>query len=528
MKQLEFKTKLLLFLLLGSIFPLISGALIIYINLIEIFVHYNIGKEKLEKLISITQTTLVLETLWILILFVLLKLSIEKSFQTIFKNLEEIKKNPLEKEVTIKNNNQEFLILLEKIKDTINKTKNAPQLMEKKIQNQTEKLLENKKLLEDQQIALLNVLEDMEQEKQKAEEGEKKLNALIHSIGEGMFVLDENQKIQSTNSIAEKICGYAKEELIGKEIQKTNFFVSEKTNEKKFEFLKTIYKEKKAVESDGYTVLEKKQKELIPIFYSASPIKNKKEEIIGCVIVFRDTSKEREINRMKSEFVSVASHQLRTPLTSLNWYLELLLTQEAGNLTKEQKEYIENSYQETKRMSDLVTQLLNVSKIETGELGMNYKKTSIKNFLETIEKETLPFAKNKKMEVSFEYKEAKDLQIEIDASMMHQVMHNLIINAIKYSPEKSKIKIETKKEKQHIQIAIQDKGIGIPKNIEPRIFEKFFRAGNAITKQTDGTGLGLYISKMIIEAHHGNITFKTQEKKGTTFFVTLPLTQKRK
>jgi signal transduction histidine kinase len=219
-----------------------------------------------------------------------------------------------------------------------------------------------------------------------------------------------------------------------------------------------------------------------------------------------------EIDHAKTEFVYIASHQLRTPLTAIKLLVELLLGDPAIQLHEEQVEYLKNIYQSTGRMVQLVDDLLNVSRIETGTLRVVPVSTNLKSFLETIIAELEPVAQEKKCRISLVCKQPVK-PLLIDMGLMHAVFHNLIVNAIKYSkPGSRAVEVVIKKmssvKGDFVQVQVNDHGIGIPKKEQSRIFEKFFRAENAIQVQTDGSGLGLYIAHKIAKLSDAELHYQ--------------------
>ncbi|MEK7646992.1 MAG: ATP-binding protein [Patescibacteria group bacterium] len=242
------------------------------------------------------------------------------------------------------------------------------------------------------------------------------------------------------------------------------------------------------------------------------------------VEVFLDITKEHEVERMKTEFVSIASHQLRTPLTAIKLFAEMLRGEQSVNLSKSQKEYLENIYRSTERMAQLINELLNVSRLEAGQLVITAKLTQIEDLMEIIIKEHSPLAALKQCAVLFNKPKDRLAPILIDENLFRQIVGNLINNAIIYSDPKKKCHVEVSLEKDisDIRVIVADQGVGIPPNERSRIFEKFFRASNAIKTEASGTGLGLYITKTIIDGFGGRIWVESELGKGTTFYVTIP------
>ncbi len=266
---------------------------------------------------------------------------------------------------------------------------------------------------------------------------------------------------------------------------------------------------------------------LVRHFYEMfiTPVRDNKNQIVGGAIIFHDITFLKEIDRMKTEFVAVASHQLRTPLTAIKLFTDMMLRGETGKINKEQKEYLENVNESTERMVRLVNDLLNVTRIESGRLRVEPQEIEIKNLLKNIIAEAKPLALNRQQKIIFKDNSVSIPKVSLDQNLVRQVFHNLIINAIRYSPKRTgKISVVlSKDDKKTFTVAVHDNGIGIPKEAQKRIFEKFYRADNAIKSITEGTGLGLYVSKMIIESSGGKIWFESAKGKGTSFYVRMPI-----
>lgn len=231
-----------------------------------------------------------------------------------------------------------------------------------------------------------------------------------------------------------------------------------------------------------------------------------------------DHERLKEVDRMKSEFVSVASHQLRTPLTGIKWFCQLLLGGKAGALLPDQQDFISQVNTSNDRMIALVEDLLNVSRIETGK-KFEIIKTSldVSALVRSVIDEHLPLSLKRTQTITYTPPSSFPM-MQVDEQKIRQVLGNLISNALKYSPVGSVVEVSlTMDKKQRAVVAVTDHGIGIPLAQQKRIFEKFFRAENAVSSETDGTGLGLYIAKSICEAHGGGLSFVSTKGKGTTF-----------
>lgn len=245
---------------------------------------------------------------------------------------------------------------------------------------------------------------------------------------------------------------------------------------------------------------------------------------IGRVWSFRDVTKVREVDKMKTDFVSLASHQLRSPLTGIKWFVELLTSDTVKVPPEKVQEYLRNIGKSNQRMIDLVSDLLIIARIEGGRTKREIINCTIKCLLQNALDDQKIILKDKKIEILGLDGITPDLKVEVDTVQLVQVFGNLINNATSYSPEGSQIELGAEQIDGHVTVTIKDHGLGIPRAQQAKIFDKFFRGDN-VAKTTAGSGLGLYVAKSMVESHGGKIWFESEEGKGTTFFVELPLKQ---
>lgn len=352
----------------------------------------------------------------------------------------------------------------------------------------------------------------------------QQIEAILASMGEGLLVVDKNYKIVLMNDAAGFMLKVAPAEAKGKDLQKFFRFYKEgrlETDGKKL--LEQAMNEiniKHIRPTDNYCYKDNDGNEFALAMAIATLIVH--EKISGVVILFRDVSYEKQIDRAKTEFLDIASHQLRTPLSSVNWYTELLLNEEFGKINEGQKKCLNEVQLAGQTMADLINVFLNTSRIELGKIAIEPEPTDLAELLDAVIKEMELRISERRQELTKEY--SKSLPImKLDPQIMRVVLHNLISNAIKYTPDKGEIIVAVVKEVARVVIKVTDNGYGIPENQQKHVFEKAFRGKNIEDRDIGGHGFGLYIVKSLLSGSGGEIWFKSKEDEGTTFFVALPL-----
>ncbi len=250
--------------------------------------------------------------------------------------------------------------------------------------------------------------------------------------------------------------------------------------------------------------------------------------IIVTIIIFiiahtvtQSFDKLAQANKMKTEFVSIASHQLRTPLSAMRWTLNLL-NDKPNNPAEQQATYIALIKESNDRMIRLVNDLLDVSRIEMGRIILNPRQVNLYILIQKIIANFLPLAQASNIDVTLEANETLP-NVYIDPEKVSLVIQNLFDNAIKYIKSKGAVKVSAQADGKFVKVTIKDTGVGIPEPQKKYIFQKFFRSDNIMKHQTIGTGLGLFIAKAIVEESNGKIWFESKENQGTTFYFTLPI-----
>lgn len=340
----------------------------------------------------------------------------------------------------------------------------------------------------------------------------------LDNASDHVIITDPEGIILYVNKAAEQLTGYSKSEMVGK---RPSLWGNQMPKEFYDQMWKTIKLDKKVF--TGEIKNRRKDGSEYQAKTEISPVLDNKKNVSYFVGIERDITKEKAIDKAKSEFVSLASHQLRTPLTSINWYIEMLQGGDAGPLNDKQKEFLGEVYKGSRRMAQLVSDLLNVSRLETGRLKIESVPTDLVSFIGEVEKEIKPLILESGCKISFDFPEEKISEINVDKILLRQVIVNLLTNAVRYSSvgKKGEVKVSVVASPAGYRISVNDNGIGVPGSAKSRIFEKFFRADNARAAVADGNGLGLYLSKQIMETAGGAIGLDSSER-GTTFFITIP------
>jgi PAS domain S-box-containing protein len=392
-----------------------------------------------------------------------------------------------------------------------------------KVESQTQEIEAKANDLEKQRLAILNVLEDVEIEKNRAEKQSRELKKYLMAVenaSDHIVITDNEGKILYLNEAAEQITGFKQEEVLGQKAGSDENWGGQMDKNVYVDFWKVVSEEKKVFLGEFENIKKDGSKYVAQA--SVAPILDDNGEVLFYVGIERDVTKIKDIDRMKTEFISLASHQLRTPLSAIKWFLEMLMAGDAGKLNKEQMEFVNNINDSNERMIDLVNSLLNVSRIESGRIIIDPKPTNLKDLVDQIVKELTPNIEEKGHQLIISaHPDLPD--INIDPKLISNVYLNLISNAIKYTPENGEISIFISKKDEQIVSQVSDNGYGIPKKHQDNIFNKFFRAENVVKFDTNGNGLGLYLVKAIIDSSGGEVWFESEEEKGTSFFFSLPL-----
>lgn len=345
-------------------------------------------------------------------------------------------------------------------------------------------------------------------------------HAILKSIEYGIIAMDREGNITEANPAACFLLGHKRDQLLGSSAA-SMIPLAERHDQAREHPVQMVIQKKASWHSHPsmHLCLQKNDDTALPISLLVVPLVTEKQ-LFGAIAVIQDQTLERQVDYMKSEFISLASHQLRTPLSSMRWYIEML--NQEKSCSEEQRTYIQEIDVASKRMANLIDALLHVAKLEDGGLVVEKQQTDltpffrrlIDNWMESSKEQGIPLTTALPEQLPF---------LTTDQILLEIVLQNLLTNAFKYSPTKKPITFCVTIQNDFLRISVRDQGIGIPAADRKRLFQKFFRAKNVREIDTDGTGLGLYMSKTIIENLGGSISFVSEEGKGSEFMVVLPL-----
>lgn len=343
----------------------------------------------------------------------------------------------------------------------------------------------------------------------------KKNDTIIKNIADGVMVTDPNSCILVMNVMMENWFGIQEKECFNKPLEQCI------SNATLLQFIRNVQNDvsKKTPTTE---IVIKSTKTWRDIFLQAhaARVVSEQNELIGIVTILRDITREKEIDRMKTELVSMVAHELRSPLTSISGFSELLLDPTVNR--EQSEEYATIILKESNRLSDLINKFLDISKIEAGKSQAKKVPMQIRDVIDKVLDINLHQAEKKGIVVSV--KVSPNLPLVIgDVDMLEQVALNLFANAVKYSPENTAIEIRLKERENDVLIEFEDNGYGISEKAQQRLFEKFYRVtDNEKVREITGTGLGLALVKEIVEIHGGNITVHSKLGEGSTFSFTIP------
>ena len=357
---------------------------------------------------------------------------------------------------------------------------------------------------------------------------------IINSIDDGVVLVNQKKQIGAFNPAAEKITGWKAGDAKGLEYKSIFKLVDAKGEEIRSAedpFIKSL-EEGKAIRDNNLFLVTADNKKTISLAIGVSPLKDKDGKVVAVVAVFMDITEEKKAESQRAEFISTASHEMRTPVAAIEGYLALAMNEKVCKIDSKAREYLERAHSSTEHLGKLFQDLLTSAKAEDGRLVNHPQPVEMGEYLEQLA-DSMRFTASKK-NLQLEYhigasdqgghnqKQIRPLYYaNVDPDRIREVITNLFDNAIKYT-EYGKIVIGITGDDNVVQIYVKDSGQGIPKDDLPHLFEKFYRVDNSATRAIGGTGLGLFICRKIIELYNGRIWAESKMEEGSTFYINLP------
>jgi PAS domain S-box-containing protein len=347
-----------------------------------------------------------------------------------------------------------------------------------------------------------------------SENDKRNISAIIESLPDGILIFDEKKSLMLINSQAQFFLNISGAELIGKSILELS----------KYPYCRPLI----SILGGGIIEVKGEKIEFRPdlimeISSSSLLVEGRK---VGTVAILRNVTEKESIERVKSDFITIAAHKLRTPTSAIKWLSQGLIDGDNGELSKEQKETTEKISIANQRVIDLVNNLLNSVEIEGGKYLSTPALFDIEEIILSVANELRDLAEKNNISIKMEKTEDKMPRIMMDKEKIRIAISDLLDNALRYNNSGGKVSIYLAKKGEDIIVAIKDSGVGIPKKEQEQLFVKFFRGEKALKIDTEGKGLGLFIAKNIIEENGGSIWFESNEGTGSTFFFSLPIKQK--
>lgn len=344
----------------------------------------------------------------------------------------------------------------------------------------------------------------------------KNTDAVIRSIAEGLVIVDAQGKVIMMNPAAEKLLGTSKKEKMGRSILEGL----------KDEQLVSLVNQSQDRENKEIELVSQKDDTCRTLRASSAIIENENGQSIGMVSVLSDITKQKELEQLKSNFISNITHELRTPLVAIDKSIALILSKNAGEVSGAQEEFLTIAQRNIKRLSNMINDLLDLAKLEAGKTKMNIAPSAVVAVIDEAIEPLLNWAKTKSISIQKKIENGLP-QVYIDTDKIIQVLTNLVGNAIKFTPNQGSIIINAspRGDTSEIVVSVQDDGVGIPQEDISNIFNKFYQAGERVASDINGTGIGLSIAKEIVELHGGKIWAESEKGRGAKFIFTLPSKQ---
>lgn len=361
---------------------------------------------------------------------------------------------------------------------------------------------------------LSKTIQNLENDRAIAISEKNKFDEILSSIIDGIIALDFNKNIMFLNKASEELTGFRETEVLGRPIDQIIHLFSEQEEIPPRAYCQESFNQTaKLVGKDGRQV---------KISLNTVQVGPAVQSNLNCILIIHDLSKEEELEQMKLDFVSMASHELKTPLTSIVGYLSVFLEENKGKIPAENLDLLNKAFVAAKQLQTLIQNLLNVNKIEKEQLSVSSQPIDYLPVLTKAVEDLRSQATQKNIVLSIAVPTEPLPKVLADPIRISEVITNLVSNAINYTNPNGKIEVSMKVSPNEVTTTISDNGVGIPQEAIPHLFSKFFRVSNELQQANKGTGLGLYISKSIIEKLHGKIWVQSEIGKGSRFSFTLP------
>ncbi len=351
-------------------------------------------------------------------------------------------------------------------------------------------------------------------------EKKEELDTVLSSVAEGILSLDSELNVTLVNPAFLKIIERNADEIVGKSMYAicSRADADKGGKEEEISLLKQTLQT--GAVTSGRAEIITGEGHAVTIQFINSPLRDHRGRVIGVVKTVRDISREAEIDRMKNDFISTVSHELRTPLTSIKGYIDIILDGDTGPINETQKEFLGIVVRNANRLGELINDLLDVEKIESGKIEMTMTRVRLQPLLKMAAETMRAMAEQRSLELVLESE--SDMFIFADEDRIMQALMNLLSNSIKFTAS-GRVTLGMKKNGEYAEIYVCDTGIGISQTDQEKLFTKFFRADDDYVRQAGGTGLGLSIVKAIVEKHGGEISVESEIGKGTCFRFLIPL-----
>ncbi len=353
---------------------------------------------------------------------------------------------------------------------------------------------------------------------------EQEAQAILFGIGDGIVMTDRTGKILLINKAFTKMLGWESGEVVGRMMTDVIERQDEEGKIIPYEeriLTKALAGRKVATLMINHSYFLRKDGTRFPVAIVVTPVEID-QKVMGAVEVFRDVTEEKEIEKLRTDFLSLASHQLRTPLSGTRWLIETLQKEKIGRLNKKQKEYVNDLYAVNARLIQMASDILSTLHLQSGVIKIKKEKFKAGKLYTEIKTIMHAIAENKNIDIEYLHEHGSPAKFDTDFQSVKNIMHSFVSNAIGYSNPGSKVTIDCIESGGGTVLSVKDRGVGIPTGEQKRIFERFYRASNAQKMKTDGTGLGLYTAHILAEKIGAKITFQSKEGEGSTFYLRIP------